>query len=262
MLIVTVLIIVTSVTRYKSLAKMDAFARANNVRFLFDRKNVMYAGLIFAHGDSRAITESYEFPNGTEIGNYTYATGSGRSRQVHYWGYVHIRLPRKLPHMLLDSKKNNFLGGVLSSLPTSLESDQTMRLEGDFNDFFSLYAPKGYERDALYVFSPDVMAALIDHGNQYDIEVIDDTLFLYQASRFALSNEQAVRSLIEVSDTIRKELHEQTDYYADERVGDRSANIIAEPGRRLRRQVSIAGAIFGVIFLIYFLVNFLQTVLP
>lgn len=257
-LIVTVLIVATSGTRYKGLTKMHAFALANQLNFQFDRHNVMYTGLVFQHGDSRSITESYQFPNGLEVGNYTYTTGSGRSRQVHYWGYARLKLPRKLPHMLLDAKKNNFLGR-LSNLPVSLKTDQTMTLEGNFNDHFTLYVPTGYERDALYVFTPDVMASLIDHGDRFDIEVVDDNLFLYNSGKFILESEQEIRALLEVTDKISSEMNEQTDYYADERVANRSVNEIAVPGKRLKRGVSAAAIIIFILVTSYY---FLEVILP
>ena len=57
-------------------------------------------------------------------------------------------------------------------------SGQRLSLEGDFDDHFTLYCPEEYERDALYLFTPDVMARLIDRVRGFDVEIIDDWLFL------------------------------------------------------------------------------------
>ena len=54
---------------------------------------------------------------------------------------------------------------------------QRLSLEGDFDDYFTLYCPETYERDALYLFTPDVMARLIDRVRGFDVEIIDDWLF-------------------------------------------------------------------------------------
>lgn len=49
--------------------------------------------------------------------------------------------------------------------------------EGDFDDYFTLYCLAEYERDSLYLFTPDVMARLIDRVRGFDVEIIDDLLF-------------------------------------------------------------------------------------
>ncbi len=57
---------------------------------------------------------------------------------------------------------------------------QHLSLEGDFDRYFRLYCPAGYERDALYLFTPDVMARFIrQHAAVLEVEIVDDWLFLY-----------------------------------------------------------------------------------
>ena len=54
-----------------------------------------------------------------------------------------------------------------SSAPTCRRRStrtQVLSLEGDFDRYFTLYCPKEYERDALYVFTPDLMALLDRRG--------------------------------------------------------------------------------------------------
>ncbi len=67
----------------------------------------------------------------------------------------------------------------MSNLPTTFSRDQRLSLEGDFDQHFALYCPTGYERDALYLFTPDVMARFIDNAAALDVEIVDDRLFLY-----------------------------------------------------------------------------------
>lgn len=153
--------------------------------------------------------------------------------------------------MVLDARKNNLFGGTHSSLPTTLTKDQIMRLEGDFNDHFTLYAPKGYERDAMYVFTPDVMAALIDFGADYDIEVVDDSLIFYKKGTQNLTKEKVLAEALEVIRKVSAEILDQGDYYADDRVGDRQANIISEPGRRLQSRWSILTILLILFFVAY-----------
>ena len=82
-----------------------------------------------------------------------------------------------LPNIVLDARENDsFLG---SNLPARYDRHQRLSLEGDFDRAFSLYCPEGYERDALYLFTPDIMARFMDHAATFDAEIIDDWLLLY-----------------------------------------------------------------------------------
>ena len=244
--------------RRKKLARLYAFALDNNVQLIVDQPNPIYPGIIFNQGHSRSILEALVFSNGHEIGNYTYSTGSGKSRRTYNWGYMRVKLVRKLPHMVLDARKNNLFGGSVSSLPTALTKDQVMRLEGNFNEHFTLYAPKGYERDALYVFTPDVMSALVDYGANHDIEVVDDSLIFYQKYSVNLSKEDSLKQYLTILDKVSSEIIDQGDYYADERVGNRAIDMIAAPGQRLRSRMSIVTIIFIIAFIAYFLWTFFQ----
>lgn len=233
-------------------ARLYKFATANNAQLTVGKANPGYVGMIFSQGHTRIVKEALVFSDGREVGSYMYTTGHGKSRTDHSWGYVRIKLTRRLPHMVLDAKSNNLLKRF-SNLPDNLKGAQVLKLEGDFNDHFTLYVPTGYERDALYVFTPDVMAAVIDAGSNFDIEVIDDTLLLYAPLGLQIDDPKRLEAVMKLIDKISGEVEDQSDYYADERVGDRTLNLVARPGARLRRGVrvsAIAGAVFVAIYFI------------
>lgn len=236
-------------------AKRYRFAMQNGITFLRKRNDPAYAGMIFDEGHSRELREGYVFADGAEMGNYRYVTGSGKNRTTHDWAYIKVKLPRRLPHMVLDAKKNNIFGRF-SNLTDTFDGSQTLSLEGDFNDHFTLYAPKQYERDALYVFTPDVMARLIDTGSGFDMEVIDDELYIYRAASFNLGSETELRTLLGIVSTISSELKDQTGYYADERVGDRTQNIIAAPGARLKHGVNWLAVFIIVVMVVFYTMDF------
>ena len=130
-------------------------------------------------------------------------------------------------------------------------------LEGDFDTYFTLYAPKEYETDALYIFTPDVMQAAMDHGGGYDMEVVDDTFYVYTTSGFDLSKAENIQNLLEIVAKVGGEIAEQGDYYADERVDDRALNIVAAPGRRLRGNGNLLALLFVLIFMAIYVGIFL-----
>jgi hypothetical protein len=54
-------------------------------------------------------------------------------------------------------------------------------LEGDFNKYFTLSIKKGYEVEALEIFTPDVMQELIDKAKTVSLEITDNNLFIYKS---------------------------------------------------------------------------------
>ncbi|WP_127820219.1 hypothetical protein, partial [Microbacterium sp. CPCC 204701] len=172
-------------SREERMYRIDGFARANAMSYLPQVDDPGLPGMIFSLGGSRQATDLVrgERPRFVEFANYRYVTGSGKNRTTHAWGYVAVKLDVPLPHIVLDATGNNGLFG--SNLPQIFDKDQRLGLEGDFDRFFSLYCPAGYERDALYLFTPDIMARFIDNAAALDVEIVDDWLFLYAKRDFS-----------------------------------------------------------------------------
>lgn len=159
--------------------RLHAFARANAMEYLPSLTDPRLPGMIFNDGHSRRTDDIMrgQHPRFVEFGNYQYTTGSGKNSTTHHWGYVAIRLDVPLPNIVLDAQSNNGLFGT--NLPARFAKHQRLSLEGDFDKYFALYCPAGYERDALYLFTPDIMVRFMDRAAQFDVEIVDDWLFLY-----------------------------------------------------------------------------------
>ena len=93
------------------------------------------------------------------------------------------------------------------------------------------------------IFAPDLMALLIDRLGTFDVEIVDDTLFVY-GGRFDLLAPRTYDWLQEIVDTVVARTVRRTERYSDDlallQSDPRAArptgptNVIAEPGRRLR----------------------------
>jgi hypothetical protein len=257
--------------------RLTRFATANGLSYSHDGFAKAYPGLLFSVGHSRHFTGTFSRPDAPafDIGNYRYRTGSGKHKRTHSRGYVAMRLERKLPHMVLDAAGNNGLFGA-STLPRSFGRDQILALEGDFNEYFTLYCPREYERDALYVFTPDLMALLIDNAASLDVEIVDDWMFVYSMHPFAIEEPGALEPLFTVIETIGAKTLAQTDRYQDDRVAaptsagaertDSSSAAVAVPtqtgavapqGRRLGRGVPMGAVLtlVGIALVTYTLFN-------
>ncbi|GAA2086424.1 hypothetical protein GCM10009840_25060 [Pseudolysinimonas kribbensis] len=236
-----------STGRWGRWARIDAFARANGFAFSPQDLPPAYPGLIFGLGSSRQVREHVMSTSGRffDMGGYVYTTGSGKNRSTHHWSFLAVRLDRRMPNIVLDSRANN--GIIGSNLPVALARDQVLHLEGDFDRYFTLYCPKDYATDALYVFTPDLMALLIDEAAPFDVELVDDWFFAYSSRRLDMSAPGTYQRLFRIIDTVGAKTLHQTEHYRDDRVANSiTANVVAPQGARLRHGVSV-GAVIGVV---------------
>ena len=155
--------------------RLHLTAEANG--FTFAESGLTAVDFALLHAGNELEGSSYFLDDhGTEFGSLTYTTGSGKSKTTHPWHYVIARLPAALPHLILDARSNDFLG---SDLPDSYDRVGRLSLEGDFDKSFRLYAPIAYQQDALYVLTPDVMALLVDHAADYNVEITGDRVVFF-----------------------------------------------------------------------------------
>jgi len=245
-------------------AHLQLFAQRNNLTYTRSVESPNYQGMFFTQGRDKRLTNVIGSPTSTppfEIGNMQYTIGSGKNQHTFRMGYMRIKLERNLPQIVLDATSNNakIFGASLSNLPDDFDKSQKMSLEGDFDSHFSLYAPKEYERDALYIFTPDLMALMIDNVKSYDAEIIDDQLFIYNSLvPFKLSDPALLERLFSIIRIVGSKAHSQTDYYADEKVGDRAANVVAVQGRRLKQRIPLVTIIIVVIVSVFYVLASIQ----
>lgn len=252
--------LLSSRAKWERWMRLTRFAAANQLAYTPTEANPEYPGTIFGVGSSRVVSNRLRSITGRhlDIGSYQYTTGSGKSRQTHNWGFMALRLDRRLPNMMLDSKANN--GWFGSNLPSSFDKDQVLSLEGDFNEYFTLYCPQAYERDALYVFTPDLMALLIDNAAPFDVEIVDDWMFVYSSTAFKSTDPSVYQRLFRIVDTVGTKTLSQTDRYVDDRVdvltagatgtfaGRFASNTVAPQGQRLKKSFPIGAVIAVLIF--------------
>lgn len=270
--------------------RLVGFAGANGLRYGHDEA-ASHPGVIFGAGADRTIERRLTTTSGrsVEIGNYRYVVRSqdNKSVRVYGWGYVAIKLDRRLPHLLLDAKSNNqsVFGIQNSNLPVDLATDQRLTLGGEFDESFTLYAPSDYGRDAFQIFAPDLMALFIDRLGTFDVEIVDDTMFCYGA-RFDLLSPATYDWLQELVETVVARTVHRTGRYRDDFAllesdpsGDRSVspaepedaqpvfafagdgpprpadNRIAERGRRLRRRTWGFWSVVGLLLVAFWIYN-------
>jgi hypothetical protein len=243
-------------TRLKISIKAYRFATAYGFSYIPEIANPDHQGFIFTvqNVKDRVILNSIKDASGSqfEIGTFQYVQGSGKNQVERKIGFMRIELDRNLPHMVLDTTADDtkFFGIRQSNLGMSFTKDQAMRLEGNFNDYFTLYAPKEYETDALYVFTPDLMARLIDNAGSFNAEIVDSSLYIYSTNDMPLDQPETYEKLFGIYNTVGFKALKQTGNYRDSRSEVRGE--VANQGRRLSRRTAITiGTAVVIVFVIY-----------
>ena len=175
--VVPVIIILSVMLRRDKIAqtKLKEFAKENDLVFTEKIYQVNESGVIFrGGGHSGKMTDVVDFDENCRFGKYEYSTGSGEDEHIHEETFLRIKLSGKMPHIIIDSRKNSdTLRGI-----SSLDADR-LRLEGNFPDTFRVYTVKNRQIDVLSILTPDVMRDLLDFGNGYDFELVDNELYVY-----------------------------------------------------------------------------------
>ncbi|MGH7249463.1 MAG: hypothetical protein ACREGC_00655 [Minisyncoccia bacterium] len=134
-------------------------------------------GQFFKLGHSPKL---YDVLSGTTNGrnsrvfSYDFTIGYGKGSHTYHFTVLETSLPNNLPDIVLSSR-TGFSPFTLSS-PFGGEH---VELEGDFNKYFSLSVPKGYEMETYQIFTPDVMADLIDRAQNLDFEFNANRIYIY-----------------------------------------------------------------------------------
>lgn len=178
-----------------------------------------------------------------EVGNLATQIPAGRTSTLDTWGYIAVRLDRALPHILLEATAS--AQDTHGALPVNVDRSQQLSLEGDFDRHFTLFCPKDYETDALYIFAPDLMALLVDQLGGWHVEIVDDWLFVYAPHDFVTGADAALYARIfAVVEVLTAKVTRQTRRYRDDHAGTSVPPLTAEglapvdapiapPGRQL-----------------------------
>ncbi|HSW80057.1 MAG TPA: hypothetical protein VLG47_04750 [Candidatus Saccharimonadales bacterium] len=116
---------------------------------------------------------------------------------------IDVELPKEFPHVYLDSMKG---GGRQSTF--YIDPSQQLQLEGDFNRYFQVYAPKGYGTETLSILSPDVMWTMKQHAGEYDIEVYGSHLRIISRRR-VFKNPERQQAMLKIAQSVLAELDQR-----------------------------------------------------
>ena len=114
--------------------------------------------------------------------NFNCTEGYGKSQRSIVFTAARLSYRASLPHIFLDAHHHFFSEDLIFELENPIDINvggEIIKLEGDFNKYFTLYAPKGYEIETLQIFQPDTMAELIEYAKKFSLEFYGSDLYVY-----------------------------------------------------------------------------------
>ena len=179
---IVILDLVAAVFVYQKLKKlfMEQFARNNGYTYT-DRGDLSTLNapyLEFGHSRkmSHVVSGTYEkLP--IRLFEYSTTIGHGKNKRVFNFSVFETTYKAKLKHIFLHRRK-----GILMSHRGGINFKKVgrpLKLEGNFNKYFTLYVPEDYEIEALQIFTPEIMVKLIDHAHKWNFEFNDNRLYIY-----------------------------------------------------------------------------------
>lgn len=135
-----------------------------------DRTDIVDAG----------VRDGYVFPLSENLNCLVflleYVVRDGNRTRHHVQTIAMFEQPRLSPHIFLDSKLNG------AWFP--YHTDQLYQLEGNFNNYFNTFIPKGAEIPSLEILTPDVMQVLVRNNRLYDVEFQGQIITLIGVGNF------------------------------------------------------------------------------
>lgn len=103
---------------------------------------------------------------------YSTTVGYGKSAHRYFYTVFENTFEGNMPHMLLHKS------GIFED-PIDFSNSECLKLEGDFNKYFSFHVEKEFEIEAYQIFDPDFMAELIDSSKSLNFEFFKNKLYIY-----------------------------------------------------------------------------------
>lgn len=188
------------------------FAETNNF-ILRQDPDYVSTGVVFQAGNSDhetgEILEGKLYSLSFKIYIHSFSTSSGKSRTTHFYGVVEIDFPKTMPHIFIDSKKNNWLLGETLDI---FKRHDMVELEGNFNSYFRVFAASGYDVESLTLLNPAFMQTLISKAKDFEIELIGKKGFIYLEDVVTLSKASAIK-IFEAAEVLILNLQKQLDTF-------------------------------------------------
>lgn len=157
---------------------MSQFAVEHKLAFTMTGKTAGRHGKLFKHpraGELFNIVSGTIFGLPSELFNYTYKSGGGRSSVTHEVTVLQVVFKGLVPHFSVIEKDE-----TIDSILRPRDGQYAHELEGDFFKYYKLYVADNQEIEILEILTPEIMAFMIDEAKHFSFEFVENQLFIYQ----------------------------------------------------------------------------------
>ncbi|MBP9820726.1 hypothetical protein KBC85_01150 [Candidatus Saccharibacteria bacterium] len=221
--ILMVILTVGLINEHTKDKRIELFAGNNGFKYVSNYGSYKDNGLPFEQLDFKNSSlnnvisgevSGYKF----YFGNYVYDS-SEATLKTYKFGLVALDLKKDLPNIYINSKSNdnNVYGQLVTGGLGGYKRSQKFDLEGDFSTYFNVYAPRDYERDTLYILTPELMEHIVNYGKDFDLEIVDSYLKLYRPNKLIEYNEKDLDYIFTIIMYFGNEFTQNTKRYKDDR---------------------------------------------
>lgn len=214
--------------------KIAAFAWSNGWAYADVLERTRRPGAAFERvrrGQERAVVvcddERMPFELGT---HHSIARGQEAATIQRPFAFIELPLPSSVPHIVLANRRRS----IIPTLGLGRGAAR-MDLEGEFAGVFRLIVPEGYQQDALYIFTPDLMARVLDLGSGAEIELVSDRLYVYLPGSTRFDRPETMAAALVIAEDFHRRFAARTELYRDDDAGELAARTGVSVGLRGQR---------------------------
>lgn len=165
-------------------------------------------GAIFRKNSGGRITHYIRGKiDGRDLRIFTFSFTDQNGKTIYYTVFA-FKFNGSFPHIFLNRRGNQY----------GFDAGERVPLPTEFEKKFSLSAPKKYEIEALEIFTPDVLAALLDGEFPHDVEFADREVLIFAEGQITDSTMlwREFKRALKIEDL----LDEKLDRFKFEPIGD------------------------------------------
>ena len=171
------------------------------------------SGMMFHQGNYRVLTDVVSgdiLNHPLTLCNYKFRIGSGKNAQIYAYTVAIVTFTGKFPHVYVDRLDHGYGLRVGRALPLPTEVAKQ----------FKICSPPEYEIEALAIFDPEILAHLLDLKFNYDMELIDQKLYIFMPQ--IIDSKEALENKLAQAEELLKHMIPHLDHTSYQRIPNMS----------------------------------------
>jgi hypothetical protein len=161
------------------------------------------SAMMFHQGNHQVVTDVV---SGTisnhplTLCNYKFRIGYGKNAEIHSYTVVIVTFKGRFPHVYVDRLDHGY----------GLKVGRALPLPNEVSKQFKIFAPPEYEIEALAIFDPEILAKLLDLKYNFDMELIDQKLYVFMPQM--IDSKEVLEQRLQQAESLLEELIPHLDH--------------------------------------------------